>query len=371
MTEKINKSFQLSPLGVFFITFSLEFCSDYLKLPRPLSDVSGQDAWIGILISGICSLVALLLIFRLLENEQSYGQADLYSIHRRLFGKWIGSTLNLIVLAQIMFYVVHLIRTYTELYQVWLLPNLSPLEFAVIIFCIAGYVVMGGIRTICGLALLYFIYMIPFFQTLNFSVPYLHFANLLPIADHSWSAILEASYFGSKLFLGFDLIVFYYPFISQPGKAKKWAFFGVLTGLCIYLNLTIVGTAFATQGALNHTIWPLLSLFKTLQIPFFNHAEKLATLFFVWSLVPNICMYIWIVVRGSKSIFPAFKQKYILIVVLLLGAGLSLIITNGNQIRMMGQLAGTIGVIVAYLYLPFLLICQRFLKKSKGRKKAA
>ncbi|MCO7124645.1 spore germination protein [Sporolactobacillus shoreicorticis] len=365
MNSKINKAFQLSPLSAFFIPLSLQLGADFLILPNPLTEQSGQDAWIGIMISGLSTLVILWLIFRLLENECIYGRADIFSLHQRLFGKWAGTLLNFIMVGQVMVYLVRLIRIYSEIFQVWLFPNLPVLEFSIIICFIIGYVVMGGIRNIGGLALLSFIYMIPFFQILNFTVPYLRFSNMLPLFDHSLISVIRSSYSGANLYLGFELIIYYYPFLSQPEKAKKWAFIGILTTLILYLNLTIVGTAFATKGALENTIWPLMSLLKTLQIPFFNHAEKLATVFFVWTLVPNVCLCTWIITRGLKFTFPAIKQKYLMLIVLLLACGLITSITSGNQIRIINQIFGTSGLIIIYVYLPVLLACQWLHKKVR------
>ncbi|MFX3618528.1 MAG: GerAB/ArcD/ProY family transporter [Sporolactobacillus sp.] len=365
MTDKINKAHQLSPLSAFFIPQSLQLGANLLLLPRPLVDYSFQDAWIGILISGFVSLAIMWLILRLLENEHVYGRADLFSIHRRLFGKWAGNILNFIFLGMVMLDLVRLLRYYTEIYQVWLFPNLSVFIFSSIICLIVGYIVLGGIRNIGGIALLSFIYLIPLFQTLNFTVPYLRFSNLLPMFDHTPLDILKSCYFGATAYLNFELIVFFYPFIGQPEKARKWAFFGMVTTIIIYLNLTVVGIMFSTQGAIQNSIWPFMSLLKTLQIPFFNHAEKLATVFFVWSLVPNICLSVWIVIRGIKFTFPIVNQKYLIVTVLALSVGLSLLITNGDQIRGANQLYGIIGVIFTYGYLPFLLICQWLNKKIR------
>lgn len=364
-TRTISKRHQISPISAFFLLISLQIGSDYLKLPRPLSDAAGQDAWIGILISGLATLGMTWLLFRLLENEREFGRTDLFSIHRRVFGKWIGGVLNFILLAQVLLYVVQLIRSYTMIFQVWLIPNLSTLEFSILICCIAGYVVMGGIRHIAGLALFNFIFMIPFFQMLHFTVPYLRFSNLLPIFDHSLASIAQASYFGAKLYLGFELIVFFYPFLSEPQKARKWAYFGVLTTMILYLNLTIVGTAFAAQGVLRNMIWPLMSLLKTLQIPFFNHAEEMATLFFVWGLVPNICLCIWVLTRGLKFTFPKMKQNYLMIGLLILVAGSGFFITCGNHIRILKQVSGSTGVAIVYLYFPLLLFCQWLSQKVR------
>ncbi|MCL1632771.1 spore germination protein [Sporolactobacillus sp. CPB3-1] len=363
--DTISKAFQLSPISAFFLTFSLQLGSDFLKLPQPLIDQAGQDAWIGVLISGFATMGILWFIFRLLDHEKPYGRTDIFSIHRRLFGKKAGDVLNFILMGQVLLFLVCLLCTYSEIFQVWLFPNLSTLEFSIIICIITGYVVLGGIRNIGGLSFLYFLYMIPIFQSLNFTVPYLRFSNLLPVFDHSLSAIMEASYMGAKLYLGFELVIFYYPFFGQPDRARKWAYLGVLTSMILYLNLTIVGTAFATQGALTRTIWPFMALLKTLQIPFFNHAEKLATLFFVWSLIPDVCVCTWILTRGLNFSFPSMKQKYFMIAVLILSVLLTCSLQTGNQIRMINQLFGLTGTAIVYIYLPLLFLYQWFHKKVR------
>lgn len=365
MANKISKAYQLSPMSAFFIPQSLQIGIDFLSLQRQVAAYSWQDAWLSILISGLSTLGAMWIILRLLENERAYGRTDVFSIHRRVFGKWVGGALNFVLLGHVMFYSVSLLRSYAEVFQVWLFPQLSTLVFAVIICLLVWYIVIGGIRNIGGICLLSFIYLIPLFQSLIFTVPYARFSNLLPMFDHSPVSILESCYFGAKSYLCFEFIIYFYPFISQPEKAKKWAFLGVLTTVFLFLNITIIGTVFFTQGALQNTIWPLMSLLKTLQIPFFNHAEKIACVFLIWSLVPNICLGVWIVTRGIKFSFPVIKQKYTLIIVLILCVALTSFISNGNQIRIINQLYGIIGVIIVYGYLPILLFCQWLYRKVR------
>ncbi|WP_353948165.1 GerAB/ArcD/ProY family transporter [Sporolactobacillus sp. Y61] len=365
MSGTINETHQISPMSVFFIPHTMQVGIGLLSYQQIASHHSGQDAWLAILIGGLTSLVLMWLILRLLENERQYGRADLFSMHRRLFGKWLGHTLSLVMMAHVFLYAVVFLRSYLEILQVWIFPQLSLISFSAPFCLLIWYIVKGGIRTVGGVCFLSFIYLIPIYLSTAFAVPQLHFSNLMPVFDHHPMSLLASAYDTTGIFLGYELILYFYPFIKRPELTGKFAFFSLLTTLYLYIILMIVGIAFFSPGQLDVNIWPTVSLWKSITFPLLEHVDMIHIVFIVWLLIPSVSMSAWIVSRGMKQIIPVFKQKYALILVLIALTACTMMVRNGEQVKWINILYDRTGFFIVYLYIPFLFLYQWLISKVR------
>lgn len=363
---KINETHQLGPMGGFFLTQVTQIGIGFLSFQQPMSRYSSQDAWIACLIGGLSSLGVMWVILRLLQNESKYGRADLFSLHQRLFGKWFGGTLNLFTIIFFMLYAAVYLRSYIEILQVWIFPQLSTLLFCILFCLLIAYIVLGGIRAIGGIFLLSFIYMIPLYAETAFAVPGAHFSNLLPLFEHGPKSLLLSAFFSIHIYLGSEMILFYYPFIKHPEKAKKWCYFALLNTLFIYLMMMILGTAYFSQGEMKLTIWPTVTFWKSITFPLFEHVDMINIVYLVWILLPSTALSAWIVSRGIKHTFPVIRQKYALIFVLAGFIIASEVIYSGELVKAANDLFSRLGFCFNYIYIPLLLLCQWIVKKIKG-----
>lgn len=363
---KINETHQIGPMAGFFITQVLQIGIGFLSFQQLMSQYSGQDAWIACLIGGLSSLGVMWFILRLLENEGKYGRSDLFSIHQRIFGKWIGGLLNLITITFFMLYAAVYLRSYIEILHVWIYPQLSVLIFSIFICLLIGYIVLGGIRAIGGICLLTFFVMIPFYAETTFAVPDAHFSNLLPMFEHGPKSLLLSVFSSIGIYLGHEMILFYYPFIKHPERAKKWCYFALLNTSFIYLMMMILGTAYFSQGEMKLTIWPTVTFWKSITFPLFEHVDMINIVYMIWVLLPGTALSAWIVSRGIKHTFPVIRQKYALIFVLAAFAAASVLVPNGGMVKAANTLFSRLGFCFNYIYIPLLLFCQWMVNKVKG-----
>ncbi|MFT8317268.1 MAG: GerAB/ArcD/ProY family transporter [Sporolactobacillus sp.] len=366
MNNKINETHQVGPLSVFFFTNVMQIGIGFLSFQQIVTRFGHQDAWLSITLSGLSTLGVMWLILRLLENESHYGRADLFSIQYRIFGKWIGGLLNFLMLFHVFVFAVTFLRSYIEILQVWLFPQLPMLSFSILFCAIIWYVVMGGIRSISGVTLLSFIYMIPLFLSCIFVVPQAHLSNLLPIFDNNPKSIIISCFYATRNFLGFELILYYYPFIKQPKEAKKWAYFGLLTTLYIYLMVIILGILYFSRNEMQNTIWPTITFWKSVHFPLIEHIDIICIILLLWNLIPNISLCSWILTRGIKFTFPSIKMKYSLIAVLILFIIINECVQNGLQVKQLNDFYSLYGFCIIYFYIPLLLLAQ-WLKKKWGQ----
>ncbi|MFT8708848.1 MAG: GerAB/ArcD/ProY family transporter [Sporolactobacillus sp.] len=366
MASKISETHQSSPVSVYFITHVMQVGIGFLSFQQILTKYAQQDAWIALLICGLSALGIMWIILRLLENEASYGTADIFSIHHRLFGRWIGGLLNYLVLFHVLLFAVVFLRSYIEILQVWVFPHLSIVCFSVIFCLIVWYVVIGGMRSITGVCLLSFIYLLPLFLSSIFIAPQAHFESILPLFDHSPQSILHSSFQAVHNFLGFELIIYYYPFIKKPKEARKWAYFGMLTTLQLYFTLLILGILYFSNGALQNTIWPTITFWKSVHFPLLEHIDTICIIILLWNLIPNISLCSWSIARGIKATFPAIKMKHSLIGILIVIIIFCVFIKDGLEVKQINDLYNFYGFFLIYLYFPFLLAAQ-WIKKKWGK----
>lgn len=71
----------------------------------------------------------------------------------------------------------------------------------------------------------------------------------------------------------------------------------------IYVVLAIVSFMYYSEGQLNHTIWPTLTMLKIIKVPFIQRFEYI--IIFVWFLIilPNLCLTIWSSCQTMKRSF--------------------------------------------------------------------
>ncbi|MCL1630669.1 spore germination protein [Sporolactobacillus sp. CPB3-1] len=366
MAAKISEASKIGPTSAFFIPQAMQVGVGFISFQQIVTDSPEQDGWISVLINGLATLFVMWTMLSMLENEKKYGQADLFSLQCRLLGKRIGNIMNIVILCYICFYTITYLRGFIEILQVEVFPQLSTFYFSLMFCFIIWYVVMGGIRNIFGTCLLSFIYAVPVFLSLLFIIPHAHFSNLLPIMEHSPRAILSSSFMATHEFLGFEYLMFFYPFIKQTKHAKRWAYFGLLNALYIHLAIIIVTITFFSQGALQATIWPTMTYWKSIHFPLFEHIDIIFCIIMLWNLIPSTSVCSWAMTRGIKSICPKIKMKYSIYGILILIILITSLIQNGEQIKEVHRLLVPVGFIVVYLYIPFLSFIQWLKKRLSG-----
>ena len=96
---------------------------------------------------------------------------------------------------------------------------------------------------------------------LIYPMKYAHFRNILPILHIH---LLTCLYLQNNPHwnFGFETILIFYPFIEKGKSLKRWAHAGIAFSTLIYVVLAIVSFMYYSEGQLNRTIWPTLTMLK-------------------------------------------------------------------------------------------------------------
>jgi spore germination protein AB len=352
----------------FFIMFVIHVAQTGVGiagLPRVVFIEAGYDAWISVLLSVFVVATSTICIILLLKN---YDSADLFGIHRDIFGKWIGSFLSIIYMGYLFVIAYLVIMHYTEMVQAWIFPQMPTWLLSGLLIFLAVYAVLGGVRILVGVCFITFILTAWLVFILSVPLQYMDYTHFFPIWNHSLKEIGMGVYKTSFSVIGFELLLFFYPYIKDKKKVMKYSLFGIGYTTLLYFVVTFVSIGFFSETVLERTIWPVLSMFKIVRIPNLERFEFIAVSYWMLIVLPNICLYFWAATRGIKRVF-GFKQRkmiYLFAVVIWLG---NFFIDQRVEMNTFTNRVATFSFGLTFVYPIVLLVLvfgKKIFKKQKG-----
>ncbi|MDR7071243.1 GerAB/ArcD/ProY family transporter [Fictibacillus barbaricus] len=361
--QKIKEVFLVSPFLVFFLIHSEQVGVGVLGYQRIIAKYAGYDSWISVIIAGIFVHILIWMIYYVLDN----GGGDIVTIHKTLFGGFIGNIFNIAIILYFLLWSITVLRTYIEVIQVWMFPTLNTWKIAVVFLILTYYVVSSGFRTVTGVCFFGVVIPLGLIALLVYPLHFTHFSNLLPLFDESLKDYLFATKNMMLSYLGFETVLVFYPFIKNAKKSQKFAHYANIFTFMIYLLITLFSFAFFSQEQLARNIWATLSMVKIVQVSFVERFDYIFVS--VWCLVilPNITLAIWCSSRVAKLMLNV-RQHYTLIVVLAIALFTCILLNTRFKINMLNNYTNKIGFYLAISYIPILFIATfiRKLMKKKG-----
>lgn len=362
MNSNVPDSKKISPFLVFFLIQATQSGVGILGFQRFIAKTAGYDAWISIILSGILIHIILWMMFRMLK----IADGDITSIHTFVLGKKIGRIFSSFFILYLSLFATTVLRSYIEIVQVWMFPELRTFWLALAFLILVIYIVFGGFRTVTGIA--FFSVILPFYIAVLFVIiiPHADFTNLLPIFDHSVKELLLASRDMTFTLLGFETLLFFYPFIQNPEKSKKWAHFGALftTILCFYLAILAFG--FFSEAQLQKNVWPTLTMWKIIKLPFVERFEYIGITNWGLVILPNVCICLWCASRIAKKLFSIRQKTSSLAIATLCLIAVSLVSTR-EQIDLLTDYTAKVGFYFNIIYVPLLFAGTLIAKKVRNR----
>jgi hypothetical protein len=145
---KIAERFQVSHFLVFYLIHSLQFGVGVLGFQRIIAEHTGRDAWIAVIFSGVLVHASLWMIYRILQDSNG----NIVTVHKEVFGKWIGGLLSFLLSLYFTLIAITVLRTYLEIVEVWMFPDLNVWVFSFIFLLLVYYIISGGFRVVTGIS---------------------------------------------------------------------------------------------------------------------------------------------------------------------------------------------------------------------------
>ncbi|SFC35749.1 spore germination protein (amino acid permease) [Bacillus sp. OV322] len=358
----VKENRQVSPFFTFYLIHTAQIGVAILGFERYIAKDAGHDAWISILISGFSINLIIWMSYKILNK----GKSDITVIHKQLFGKVIGNFFSLVFIVYLLALMVTISRTYVEVIQIWIFPQLHTWYMIMILLTITYVFVIKGFRVVTGIAFLSVLYGIPVIFMNWFPLQEGHITRIFPIMDHSVGEILLGAKTMTLNFLGFETLFFFYPFIKQAEKSQKWSHLGVLFSIFLYFLTAVVSFLYFSQSQLKDTIWATLTLWKIVNLPFIERFEYTGIVVWLFVIIPNLCLLMWSASWGLKKVIH-LKQKKGLILLLIITFISCVLFSNRVEIDLLNTYTGKAGFILIYFYIPFLYAFQ-LIRLKAGKK---
>ncbi|WP_176431598.1 GerAB/ArcD/ProY family transporter [Anaerovirgula multivorans] len=280
-----------SQLFVFIIAAQIGI--GILTLPSIIVEIAGHDAWISVILAGIITSLALVIIMLLLNR---YKDKSILEINKLLYGRYLGSIINLFIITYTFIAATLGTRIFTDVIKVSALKLTSPVVLTFFILIPAIYLAWYGLKAICRFAntLLVIFSLVVIFFLITHNDFRLTF--LMPVADAGIGPITMAiipSFFG---FLGIELVTIIYPNITDKENAMKYALAANLFSMTFFVIVTGYSTGFFGEEMLKYMEFPLFNIARSYKAPVFERID----LFFV---------ALWLPAMGS-SILKFFFSSY-------------------------------------------------------------
>ncbi|MEO2077680.1 MAG: GerAB/ArcD/ProY family transporter [Bacillus sp. (in: firmicutes)] len=362
MEQLVPEKAKISPFLVFFLVHTMQFGIGVLGFQRIIALTAGYDAWISVIIAGLSIHIILWMMYKTLETVDG----DIITIHTFVFGNKIGKLLSLPFIVYFLAINVTLLRTFIEVIQVWMFQDMSTFWYSLAFCGLAIYIIFGGFRTVTGIAFFGVVLPAYVYLTFLFTIPYADLKNLLPIFDHSIKDLLMASYQMSLTYLGYEILLFFYPFIKDPQKSKKWAHLGVFYTTSLYTLLTLTTFAYFSEGQLQKNIWATLTMWKVVEMPFVERFEYIGIANWNIIILPNFCIALWCGSRIVKRV-TNMKQKYGVLILSMMTLIFINFFKTRLQINTLIDYTGKIAFFLNYGYIPLLFFLVLIVKKVKKK----
>lgn len=250
------------------------------------------------------------------------------------------------------------VRLYAEIIKIWIFPDLKISILIFLLLLLAYYIVSGGFRVIVGFFLFAQLSIALIVIYVNL-MPYYYPSNLLPVWSHNMTELFEASWSMLPSYLGIEALLIFYPFIKHGKKAQTWSHWGNVVTMVIYLMAFIFSIMFYSLEQLKEEQWPILTLFKFVELPFMERVEFIGASFQLFRLVPLLSLYAWMAIQSTKLQFHFSKRKTLpLALVLILVC--SLAFKDTEKVMVFYRIASYFGFALIFLYVPILFLISKF-----------
>ena len=269
-----------------------------LSLPNQISAVGYSQWWLPILFG----IIANLTIIPMIWISSKYKEHDLFKIHEILFGRYVGKGINVLLLIMAIILMVSTIERYLEMIQVVALPYRTVTGPLIILLIVAVLIARGGIKSVARFCIMTFFLTAPLVYFLKWGIAEGEITHILPLFNFTGKEFLEATEQGYSTIVGYELLMFYFPHIIHQEKVFKRATLGIWITISFYTAVSIVSVMHFSEWQLENLLYPVLNLFKYVELSFIEKVDTLGITFWVFLILSSVAAYLWVLKEGIDSL---------------------------------------------------------------------
>jgi spore germination protein (amino acid permease) len=285
-----------------------------LYLSRDLSPM-GYNQWVMLLIFGIVANIAIIPMIKL---GLKYPSNNLFEINEKLLGKLLGKIVNIIIIIYGILIVITVSKGYLTLLQITLLTNR---EIIIPFFFLLGvmiYIVTGGIKLVARFCIIGFFFTIWIMFTAWWSITTGTTSHIFPLFNFTLKEAAKAFHSGFTSLMGFELIMFYFPYIIKQEKVFKYTTIGIWITIPVYIVGVFSCTVYLSPWQLENIKFPLLTLMKAIEFSFIERLENIIVAFWVFLILSTTVAYLWMTKKGIDVLLGKIKTMHLYVSVFII-----------------------------------------------------
>lgn len=301
---------KVSGIQAFWMICTMDIGMTLLMTFTPGLQAAKQDAWVSMLVAGCIALLIAVVTTQLvlLHPEQTFIQFS-----QTIMGKWLGKIVIFIYLVQWYTIIPIVLRQFSDLLQVLLLPRTPGIVIILAMVLIVIYVTYSGgidgigrVSEILGPIILLMVMVV-----LTTSVGNIEWKRLLPFyADSGMGAIIKGT-LPSASYLGHAVeFVMISPFLFTPRKGSPYVIWGVaVASFGVLLSMIMV---ILTVGVnLSAKMWyPFFEMTKKIAVfGFIENLDAIAVVIWIASVFIKLSIYMFVTSYGTAQFLHVEKWK--------------------------------------------------------------
>jgi spore germination protein (amino acid permease) len=336
-----------------FITFITQTGVGIIMLPSEIAETSGHDGWIPVLLTGLLIALVCGILVALLRR---YSNKAIYDINRFLFGKMVGTFFNALLVLYLLTAAVMGSALFAYFIRITLLDETPQWALAPFIILPSFYLVWYGLKYVSRFLYITVYFYIPILILVIILLKEARISFLLPVGEAGVEGVLAGFQNSFFAFLGFELIVFFYPYITDREKAMKSQLLAVLASTLFFLVMVVASVAVFGENFLRVLILPFFNMSRIYNAPILERVDLYITAFWFMPLACSVRAYIFAAFDGLNKVFKVKKTKWIYVSFFVVLLVLSSLLESINQLFAVIDATGYVGAgIIVFLILCFFL----------------
>ncbi|NRS48195.1 GerAB/ArcD/ProY family transporter [Brevibacillus sp. HB2.2] len=299
----------LNPILVIGLIMNTMVGVNLLGLAHSASKLGYNLWWSPILLGSIVSLT----LIPMMALCRRYPEDNLFRIHEKLLGKWLGRCFNVLIILYAILSVSTANEGYVRLVQTSMLNNQTVTLPLIGLTLVMVYITNGGIKLIARFCLLTFFFTGWMVFLLQYGFQKGGITHIFPLINTDWRSIAETIHNSSASMLGYELVLFFYPYIQEKNKAHKHVLIGVWSVVLLYVLILITSVSYFSEWQMDNLIYPVLNLFKAVELSFLERIENLGIGLWVFLILSTSTGYLWVARTGLEEMAGKTKLWHLLL----------------------------------------------------------
>ncbi|MCE7793579.1 spore germination protein [Salipaludibacillus sp. CUR1] len=361
---------RISAKQIFFLIVQTQIGIAVLTLPARVFAEAEWEGWISILIAGGFVQCLLILYISLVHRFKDH---TFFTMTRILIGKPLSVVVNFSYFIYFLTVTILILTLYYRTIASWLFPETPKWIIMALIVSAAVFLVREDIHIIARFYTLVSCLLILIIGVQLTGYTAAQPLYLLPLGHIGIADYLKGADASLQAMLGFELILFIYPFIQGAKKeVTKISSYAIWFTIGVYVFSSVTAFLFFSPDEIVLVPNPVLYMLKAFTSPVVDRLDLIFISVWIISVTTSLMTYLFLASQYTQVIFSLKKRKSAVFYLGLLILFIALFFESNEAIDAFSEFVGNISY-TFIVGIPFILLIIALVRKkpARGKEKAS